>query len=546
MRCNTNVALVSLGLLLGTAGCDTFLTGDKLSNNPNLPTAASIQQLFVGVQAGQFAFQEGTVAMMMCMWVQACGAANGRFVQQAGQYVFGEGSNIAANNGDWISAYAGGGLVDIKQVEADAQASGDSTYLGIAKVWEAFTVGTISDMWGDVPYSEAVSGKTDPVLDQRFVILGNLQTVLDQAIAELTNGSGAGPGTADLVFGGNKGRWIRTAWTLKARYYMHTAESLGTPAYTAALNAAANGINEVSGAGDFASFHTSATSERNMWAQFQTSSGFGTDLEAGKALVDIMNARGDPRRAQYFCPFVTAPWAASTKFTLGQRILDVNNNVQVVQTVTLDSLTGASQPTWNTSAGGTTPDNHVTWVNAGPPYGGDDFNIPPPAGTVSSFSCLPPRFSATTRIPYASYVENELILAEATSVTGGSDAVALGHLNNARAFATLKYATPPPTGSVALGPLAGITGAALFDSIMVEKYVSLFQNIESISDYRRTCIPDITPSHNTQGFTKVPGRLYYPQNERNVNPNIPDPSQQLATHGFRNQGDLDNCTRTAP
>ena len=40
MRCNTNVALVSLGLLLGTAGCDTFLTGDKLSNNPNLPTAA--------------------------------------------------------------------------------------------------------------------------------------------------------------------------------------------------------------------------------------------------------------------------------------------------------------------------------------------------------------------------------------------------------------------------------------------------------------------------------------------------------------------------
>src|SRR5256885_6416867 len=41
-----------------------------------------------------------------------------------------------------------------------------------------------------------------------------------------------------------------------------------------------------SGAGDFASFHTASTSERNMWAQFQTSSGFGTDLEAGKALVD--------------------------------------------------------------------------------------------------------------------------------------------------------------------------------------------------------------------------------------------------------------------
>ena len=65
---------------------------------------ASIQQLFIGVQAGQFAFQEGTVAMMMCQWVQACSGGNGRFVQQAAQYVFGEGSNIGANNGDWISA----------------------------------------------------------------------------------------------------------------------------------------------------------------------------------------------------------------------------------------------------------------------------------------------------------------------------------------------------------------------------------------------------------------------------------------------------------
>src|SRR3989454_3506688 len=99
MRRNTNVALVSLGLLLGTAGCDSFLTGDKLSQNPNLPTVASIQQLFIGVQAGQFAFQEGTVAMMMCQWVQACSGGNGRFVQQAAQYVFGEGSNIGANGG---------------------------------------------------------------------------------------------------------------------------------------------------------------------------------------------------------------------------------------------------------------------------------------------------------------------------------------------------------------------------------------------------------------------------------------------------------------
>src|SRR2546426_12304092 len=102
MRRNTDVALVSLGLLLGTTGCDAFLTGNKLSENPNLPTAAAIQPLFVGVQAGQFTFQEATAAMMTCGWVQACCAGHGRFVQQAGHNVFCETSTIAATFAGWV------------------------------------------------------------------------------------------------------------------------------------------------------------------------------------------------------------------------------------------------------------------------------------------------------------------------------------------------------------------------------------------------------------------------------------------------------------
>src|SRR2546421_4567502 len=99
MRRNMNVALASLGLLLGTAGCNSFLTGDKLSSDPNQPTTATLEQLFVAVQAQQFAFQESTVPMMICMWVQACGGTNGRFVGQAGRDVFGGRSNTAPDGG---------------------------------------------------------------------------------------------------------------------------------------------------------------------------------------------------------------------------------------------------------------------------------------------------------------------------------------------------------------------------------------------------------------------------------------------------------------
>ena len=84
------------------------------------------------------------------------------------------------------------------------------------------------------------------MLDNRFVILGSLQTLLSTAISNLTNGAGAGPGSADLVFGGDNAKWIRVAWTLKARYYMETAESLtatgSSAAYTSAITASNNSL----------------------------------------------------------------------------------------------------------------------------------------------------------------------------------------------------------------------------------------------------------------------------------------------------------------
>jgi starch-binding outer membrane protein, SusD/RagB family len=540
MRRNIHVALVSLGLL-GTAACDSFLTDS--SDDPNRPTDASIRQLFVGVQASQFAFQEGTVAMQLCLWVQTCGAANGRFVQQAYNYVFGEGTDIGSGFGDWILLYNAGGLIDIRQVQADARAAGDSTWLGIAKIWEGLAMGTAAALWGDIPYSQALVN-AQPVLDDRFAVYSSLQTLLDQAIAELLSGDGVGPAETDLVFGGDADSWIAAAYTLKARYHMHTAESLGTPAYTAAIAAATNGISDATGASDFASFHTTTTSERNMWAQFQASSGFGNDLSAGKELVDRMRNRRDPRMSSYVCRNVTAAWAATTAYTLGTRILDSNG---FAEEVTTPGTSGAAEPSWSTIEGNTTTDGTVTWTNRGLPYGGDDPNAA--QLNVSRFSCLPARFAATARIPYVSYVENQLILAESFSTaanpTGGNDATALTHLNNVRAYVNATFPATAPLVPLTPQTLVGITGAALLDSIMTEKYISMFQNIESYSDYRRTCIPNITPADNNRGFTNVPGRFYYPLQERNTNPNIPDPSVQNATHGFRNRGDITGCNGPA-
>jgi len=194
MTRSIKVAAVFLGLVLGAFGCGSFLTGDKLSSDPNNPIQATADQLFVGVQANMFTSQENTVAMTVCMWMQQCAGVGGRFVDQFGHYVV----NEFSWDGNWFQVYTGGGLLDLRKIEASERTAGDSVYLGIAKIWEAFDIGVAADLWGDIPYNEAVGGNATPVLDAQSVVYDSVQSLLSQAIVEL-GGPGRGPEGADLV-----------------------------------------------------------------------------------------------------------------------------------------------------------------------------------------------------------------------------------------------------------------------------------------------------------------------------------------------------------
>lgn len=55
-------------------------------------------------------------------------------------------------------------------------------------------------------------------------------------------------------------------------------------------------------------------------------------------------------------------WTANTQVQVGFVLVDSNGNCQVV---TASGVTGGSQPAWNTTVGGTTTDNTVTWTNKG-------------------------------------------------------------------------------------------------------------------------------------------------------------------------------------
>lgn len=433
--------LTGLVLLAGTAGCNDFLSAPKAVNDPNQPTTAGRNTLLPGVEANIMDQQEGGVAMVICEWTQQCAATSGRFVEEFYHYNV----NGSSFNTNFNSIYGSGGLIAIRSIEDDATAANDLVYRGVAEVLEAMDVMWGADIWGDIPYSDFAPGKADAKFDDQMAIYASLQTLLDKAISDLA-GTGIGPSKFDVLYGGDKSKWTRLAHTLKARIALHTVEKLGPGQYTLALAQANLGINTTGPAGapgpdDLVGVHTTNTSERNLWFQFQLSS-FGNDLVAGAPLVDLMKADNDPRLGEYF---------------------------------------GKNQ---NGDYGGLDAQ-------------GNNLNTPE---LISPIAGSGRTNNATFPQPLVTWEENQLIKAEANFMLGNT-AAAQTLLDAVRA----KYGKP--------------SVPATLQSIMLEKYINLYQNVEAFNDFKRACYPRLTPANSSASV--VPGRLLYGQTETQTNPNIP-------------------------
>ncbi len=467
----------SLVLGLGIVGCSDFISGPGLTENPNQPVVVTSNQLLISAQAQQFVRQTGQLARFAGFFTQQLSGTNNQQLQWGSQYLFTDGDI----SGQFSGFYTGGGLIDLRRIQTDAQTAGIAQLAGIAKIMEGFNMGTAASIWGDIPYREAVGANPTPTLDPQQQVYADVQAVLSEGIG-LMGGAG-GAGDVDLVYAGNPGRWIRAANTLKARFHLHTAERLGAPAYQAALAAALNGINEApttvaqavhgQAPGDYRALFGADEETGNLWWQFLRAR---QDFVAGNAMIQILNNRGnDPRREGYFDPAAAvAASATCAGYPVGFR--------------------GANQ-----------------------------FGSPQPqACATTSVVNNSVRRQPTFRQPLVTWTENQLILAEARFRTGDGPG-ALVNVNNVRS---------------SLG-LAALPGPVTLNQIAEEKYLAMFQNIEAWNDYKRLCYPPQLQPGGSPQAAETPGRLPYGSAERINNPNIPLPSRQPA----RNWNDPNPCPR---
>lgn len=357
-------------------------------------------------------------------------------------------------DGDWTTFYTTQ-LNNLVVLTKKATANGNYNYSGISQILTAYTLGTVTDLWGDVPFSQAFQGVANlkPAYDPQKQIYIQIQALLDAGIADIKKNAGTVPGTDDFFFGGDMAKWTKLAYTLKARYYMHLTKA---PGYTAAdqsqlaLTALENGMASTDDDMKFA--YTGSAGTENPWQQDFISA--STDILAS-TFVNGFTTRNDPRLTKMVAP------ATETGLYTGRII------------------------------------------------GSDGI------GDLESYSRPSDYYAGIGASTYlVTYEEALFIKAEATyRISGYAAAAPIYQL----AISTNMIRLSVPTAAAATYIASrALTSTNALENIIEEKGTAGFLSMETWVDWRRTGYPPLTPVANA--LSAIPRRLLYPNVELIGNP----------------------------
>ena len=174
------------------------------------------------------------------------------------------------------------------------QEKGNYTTLGIAQVLYAYNLALLTDMYGDVPFSEAFQPGVifQPKLDRQQDLYNTVFATLQDAIVNLGKTSSyPSVGSQDIIYGGDKTKWTKAANGLLARYTLRL--SFKNPNYTQVLTYVSKSFTSKAD-----EFKMKNESIPNPYYQFWNDREY---LFASKSLHDKLAARpNDPRASGYF------------------------------------------------------------------------------------------------------------------------------------------------------------------------------------------------------------------------------------------------------
>ncbi len=414
----------------------------------------------------------------------------GNYVQN---FVLQGGSSAGATSiaGTWSNVYLYI-LPNINVIRDKAKAVGATHFDAVAQILTAMNLGLATDSYENIPYSEAAkfSDNFTPAFDKQETIYNDIFSLLDNAIAELEapDNSGFAPNSkSDLIYHGDLGKWLRAAYTLKARYKLHLINRLGAAkAGQEALAAIAKGFtsNKDDFQMPFDDLHINPWYSREVLAKH---TGNSHDVICDQ-LVEYMDGR-------------SFPFKDTSKIKMDPRL-----------------------PVYAQTDDGS--DNYKGYVSGGGGLSGDS--------TAANTDFREEGYYTNAKAPIVviTYAEAMFIKAEAEFLANGGTPTSTGttqagydaYLDGIKAnFVKLgvSFSTYIADGSVSMG-----AANLQLKNIMKEKYIANFLNPETYVDVRRynystDVFPDLAlPLDNDQGA--FPGkwlvRAQYPTTETQRNP----------------------------
>ena len=469
---NIYIKSISLCIALSTlVSCTDYVSDSNV--DPDKIAGADSKNLFQGILlADQFFHTSGNVRDVM-IWMNQANGENRQYVSLNDWNL----STASMFDSAWGIAYVNG-LTNIKFTRVNAEKELNFKLAGAAAVIEAHLMGTVTSMWGDVPYSDFdyTGVNKTPKYDKQSDVYASLQTLLDKAIVDLGK-PGLIPGNKDLFYAGVTTKWLKLAHSLKAKYYLHTKQ------YANAKAEALLGISDASG---------------DMKAVFGNSNG-----QSFNPYYDfLVDERDDYMSGNGYAGTLLDPSATAYR---GNVKTDESARYAFTYIFEGDYFSdGYSLNIYGTDFGGTNG-----------------------------------KFGSDSSMPLVTYGEMLLIIAEVdarTSFAAGltsyniyrsklDTGYSIGMNNNGYDSESFNYdayvAADFAQGGIENATTTETDQQALLSEIFQERYIYFMGTYETLNDFAR--------SNNTgkiqlkAGKAGTPQRMLYSQDEINANPNTPSP-----------------------
>ncbi len=353
---------------------------------------------------------------------------------------------------------------DEKTKDYAANSGSNANQIAVARIYKAYLFSMVTDMYGDVPYTDALQGKSSASYTPQDSIYKDLIKELTEAVAQFDAGSSV---KGDILLSGSAARWKKFANSLRMTLSLRLSK-----VYPGATDYAATEFKKA--LGDPAGYvdnntdnvvynYLSDDTYRNPWnAQFDGRA----DYAPSQTFVDTLMSYNDPRTAVYF-----------TKNGSG-------------------SYSGIPY--------GLKRDDLLSWENAHP-----NWSL---MGDATKSRTAPGQIITAAQIKFTRAEAAQLGWTTENAETLYNDGIKASWQQWA-VYDDAKYA------AYIANPLTAFSSNPLRE-INTQKWIALYPNqqFEAWSEWRRTGYPKLIPAINAVNQSKqIPRRYQYPANEPTLN-----------------------------